>query len=211
MNILPHRHTISALILAGLLAGCGPVKTAPIQTHLIQPAHFSTQRITRTTGQHAAYGAIRLMPPTAANGYDNRAMHYMTDPQRLSRYALHAWVAPPATLFVPLLSAEFARTQQFKDIVTGPATPEVRYRLSTRLMQLQQEFLTERPILRLVMQARLTEAASHQLIAAQQFQVLIGLPNQSPETGVSATNQAFEIMAQRIAQFSLAQLANRKK
>ncbi len=208
MNILPHRYTTPVLILASLLTGCGPVKTAPIQTHLIQPAHFSKQHI---TGQHATYGAIRLMPPTAANGYDNRAMHYMTDPQRLSRYALHAWVAPPATLFVPLLSAEFARTQQFKDIVTGPATPEVRYRLSTRLMQLQQEFLTERPVLRLIMQARLTQAASHQLIAAQQFQVLIGLPNQSPDTGVSATNQAFEIMAQRIAQFSLAQLANRKK
>lgn len=141
---------------------------------------------------------------TANPGYTTKQMIYVKNTNQLQEYSRHAWVSPPAQLFMPLMVQRIESKKYFRAVVTPPFLGSSDYRLDTRLVVLQQEFMPSTSQVRCVVEALLTHNKTGRVIASRRFQALLPAPFNDPESGVSATNQAAQQISEQIAQFVVA-------
>lgn len=181
-----------------LTAGCA-VKVPPVATYVL------TVPPTATAVVHPRTQHVLLVNTMTANpGYKSNRMIYVTSPAYLRPYASHEWVAPPAQMLMPLIVARIEAKQVFRAVVTPPFINTSDYRLDTRLVVLQQEFMQPVSQVRCEVQALLTNNRTDHVIASRRFQVIVAAPGNNPASGVAAANQAADQISEQIAQFVVA-------
>lgn len=145
-----------------------------------------------------------LVTPMAANpGYDKKKMVYMTDPAHLNYYTRHEWVAPPAKMLTPLIIDRIQDMGYFRAVVTPPYMGKTDYRLETRLIVLQQEFLGSASQVRCMVQANLINVKTKMIVSSQRFQAVVPAAGRDPQSGVVAANVAANRIAAEIAHFTV--------
>lgn len=178
-----------------LVTGCA-VKVQPMSTYVL---NVPTTAATLTTPQ-TRY--VLLVSNMVANpGYKTSRMIYVTAPGYLREYARNSWVAPPAQMLMPLIAERIESKHYFKAVVTPPFVGRSDYRLDTRLIVFQQEFIQPVSQVRCVVQALLINNNTSKVMASQQFQAIVPAPGNNPQSGVSAANQAASQLSEQIAQF----------
>ena len=189
---------ISIIFIAFLLSACGltsPVKTPRESTYAISGPYLSIPSYSKTSL------TLLVSTPIASSGYQSRGMIYIQMPYRLKSFANNRWVAPPAEMLLPLIAERLRSYGYFKAVVTPPFAGVTNYRLSTRLLVLQQEFLRPTSLVRLVMQATIVNNTTNRVIASRRFQVMFSAPDNNPYSGVLATNRAADLVSKQISNF----------
>lgn len=180
-----------------ILTGCA-VKLPAVSTYLITSSH--THVIPKSS--QSAY-TLLISPMIANPGYDKKKMIYVTDPAHLNFYTRHEWVAPPARMLTPLIAERIQDTGYFRAVVISPYMGKTNYRLDTRLVVLQQEFLSSTSQVRCIIQATLMNVRTKTIVASQRFQVVVPAGGQNPQSGVTAANYAVNQITAQIAQFTV--------
>jgi len=187
------------IMITLLLTACGildPVKLPTVSRYTIaniKPVSIPSRSKTRLT--------LLVSLPIASPGYQSSRMVYVDIPYKLKTYANNRWVASPAEMLMSLLARQLRSKGYFYAVVTPPFSGVGNYRLDTRLLVLQQEFLRPTSVVRLVMQASLVNNTTNRVLASKRFQVLVNAPENNPYSGVLATNKAANILSKRIARF----------
>ena len=160
------------LLLAVVLTAMGcAVKVPPVSTYVLTtPVHAASSEAAQTSA------VLLVGTMTADPGYKTSAMIYLKEPAHLREFARNAWVAPPAQMFMPLLIEGIESRKYFRAVVTPPFAGHSDYRLDTRLVMLQQEFMQPESQVRCVVSALLTNNNTGRVIASHLFRLLYPRP-----------------------------------
>lgn len=184
---------LAALMLT--ISGCA-VKVPTISTYVLTvPTAASSAGVPQT------HAVLLVSSMIAGPGYKTSRMIYVTAPGYLREFSRHAWVAPPAQMLVPLIIERIESKQYFKAVVTPPFAGKSDYRLDTRLVIFQQEFIQPVSQVRCVVQALLINNNTGKVIGSRRFQVIVPAAGNNPQSGVAAANQAAAQISEQIAQF----------
>ena len=121
---------------------------------------------------------------------------------QLKKYALHHWLAPPATMIAPIITAQLNNTGAFKAVVNAPTYAGVTdYQISLVLQRLQQNFFSAKESKEeLALQLILINMKTNKVMAAKTFQTAVDAAPNAPG-GVVAANQALAELMPDMIQF----------
>lgn len=121
---------------------------------------------------------------------------------QLKKYALHHWLAPPATMIAPIIATQLNNTDAFKAVVNAPTYAGISdYQISLVLQKLQQNFLSAKESKEeLALQLILINLKTNKVIAAKTFQTTVDAAPNAPG-GVMAANQALAQLMPDMIQF----------
>jgi len=196
---------MTAIFLGILLCvtGCA-VKMPPVSTYVL-----TTPTVMASKAPAQTHYVLLVDPMRADPGYKTSSMIYLTNPGHLREFSRNAWVAPPAQLMMPLMVGHIESKHYFRAVVMQPFTGNTDFRLDTRLVILQQEFIQPVSQVRCVVHAVLTNAKTNQVIASRQFQALVPAPCNNPPSGAAAANQAANLVSEQLAQFVVANISKK--
>ncbi|OGT67618.1 MAG: hypothetical protein A3J38_10185 [Gammaproteobacteria bacterium RIFCSPHIGHO2_12_FULL_45_9] len=136
----------------------------------------------------------------AASGYNTANMLYTKTPYDVQAYALHAWVAPPGDLLLPVIVKALTATGHFKAVVMAPFTGATTLQLQMTLLMLQQEFTQDNQSrVHLSIQANLLNTTTGRVLANRIFTAVVPA-GADAYSGVLATNQAARQIAVQVQQ-----------
>ena len=187
------------IVLSGaLLSACsfGPIKTNPVSLYAMKidkGLKIPTSSKSKVT--------LLVNNVAADPGYQTANIAYEMLAYNLRYYADHMWVSPPAQMILPIIADAVASKGYFHAVISAPFSGETNYRLDTRLIALQQEFIQPSSKVRLIMQATLVDTALNKVVATHRFQVVEPSPDNNPYSGVIAANKAAAKVASQIALF----------
>lgn len=190
--------TILLLNVLLLLQACSlfsPGKTYEVQKYrlsALNKSHFSANKRHKT---------LMVSQPTAAAGYQTASMMYMQKPYELGSFVKNEWVAPPAEMLFPLIVQSLRNAGPFDAVVSAPFSGKTDYRLDTKLVQLDQNFISRPSQIILVLQADLVDNDSNTVIASRRFMSKVPTPSDNPYGGVQAANQAVGQVMRQLSQF----------
>ncbi len=145
---------------------------------------------------------VLLVSNMVANpGYKTEKMIYVTSPGHLGEFTRHKWVAPPAQMLTPLIVQRIEAKNYFHAVIMPPFEGNSDFRLETRLLVFQQEFIQSTSQVRCVIQAVLINSKTNKVLRSGQFQTVVASSANNPQGGVLAANQAAEQISEQIAQF----------
>ncbi len=187
-----------------LLMGCSPIKVAPLSTYVLEEGHTKKHIVQTQTNW-----TLLVSQPVSNPGYRSSAMRYVVKPYTLQSFADNRWVAPPGSMLGLIIAHTLARRGYFHAVAYPPFVGFSDYRLETRLVKLQQEFLLPVSQVRLVVQVVLLNNHQHRVLATRRFSVLVPAPANNPVGGVRASNQATALISQRIGDFCVDVIAHK--
>ncbi|OGO93085.1 MAG: hypothetical protein A3F41_04215 [Coxiella sp. RIFCSPHIGHO2_12_FULL_44_14] len=183
------------------LWGCSPVKLPDISTYkLASVPAFTAQNYSKRNA--TLYVAMLGANP----GYQTADMLYMATPYKLSAFALHQWIAPPAQMIQPIVIQAIRSKGYFKAVLSMPSSSNVDYRLELQLLELQQEFLTSNSKIRMSVQATLINNTTNEVLASHRFSELLPTAGNTPYAGVLSANMAITHISTKIAAFCISHL-----
>ncbi len=189
---------IFILFVAAALSSCGPAKVPDISSYVISGQALQANRPVSRTNK-----TLLVATPTASSGYDTSKMIYVQIPYKLRSFATNRWVAPPSQMLMPMIAQSIRNRGYFRAVVTPPYSGNTNYILTVNLLALEQDFYQPTSVVRLVMQATLTNSQTGQVLASRRFVQLSRAPENNPYSGVLATNRAAAKISREIAAFVL--------
>jgi cholesterol transport system auxiliary component len=164
--------------------------SAPAPTAEGVPGTVSVARLT-----------LIISPPHAASGFDSQRMVYVHEDHQLEYFAHSEWVDPPARMLGPLLVSAAQQTGAFAAVVLASGTAAGDLRLSTDILQLQQNFQMRPSRVHLTLRAYLTDEKTRRVLAWKEFHGEAEAANENPQGGVAAANQVVQAVLAQVAQF----------
>jgi len=138
------------------------------------------------------------------NAYDDERIVYRLTPYRLDYYNYHRWSAPPGTLIGNFLEATFEASGRFLS-VTREANPQAPVVLGGRVIALEEVDKSKTSwVGHAVVELRLTDAATGDVVWTQQFDESEPVTEQTPEGLARALSMALG----RIAKNALPPIAD---
>ena len=188
--------TVSVFWVVLLLAACSPVKMPIV-------AKYTITNYQKSLNQGASRTKLSLLitTPVAEPGYESSKMIYVKTPYRLQAYSRNRWVAPPAYMLLPIFEQAMRNARYFHAIVTPPFSGITNFRLDTKIMALQQEFITPQNRVLLVVKATLLNNATNRIVATRTFKVVVPVKGSAPYSAVLATSSAANSASKKIARF----------
>ena len=205
MKLIARRFlSIWIIIMIFMLSACSLTK--PLRLPAVSSYTLGNLPKINSSRRSKTQLTLLVSTPIASPGYQSSSMIYMMIPYRLKAFVSHRWVAPPATMLLPLLAESLQARHYFHAVVTPPFTGVTDYRLITHLLVMRQEFIQPTSQVRIVMEADLINNRTGRVIADRRFQVLQQAPENNPYSGVLAMNRAARMITAKIAAFVLRNL-----
>lgn len=196
MRLTKRCYLLLCLGMVFVMTGCGPVPSHKDTTYWL-----GSFRATQAPYRAKTRDTLLVAMPIASAGYQTTNMLYMQSPYRLQAFSDNRWVAPPAQMLLPLLVQTFQEKAFFSSVVSYPFSGKTTYRLESRLLRLQQEFLSPVSHIRLSVQVTLIKNDTNSIVAVHTFEVLIPAPSNNPYGGAIAANNAANVICKQIADF----------
>jgi cholesterol transport system auxiliary component len=150
---------------------------------------------------HAA--TLLILTPDTQPIYDTTQMAYTIRPYEVAYFRQHEWGEKPAQMIQTLLVQTFQNTHYFSAILMPPYLAGYTYALRSEILDLKQDYTSDPPMLRLAMRFRLSDGATHQVIASREIAVHEPMQEKTPYAGVIAANDAIAKVLQEVAKFVL--------
>lgn len=144
---------------------------------------------------------LLVSEPTVQPGYDTDQIIYTDCPYLLKAYSRNRWVAPPHEMLTSLISQSLRNSCFFRAVVIPPFSGETHYKLETRLMKLQHEFLCRPSRVHVTLHAVVIDTSCHQAIGEKVFDIVVIAPKGNPYSGVLAANKAVKILLEQLTGF----------
>ena len=140
--------------------------------------------------------------PTAAPGFNKRALVYFDQQYEVKYHAKAQWVDTPARMLLPLLVHHIELAGLFNTVLSASTSPiAASLRLDTEIVRLQQEFFTEPSQVHLVFRAQLLNMDTRSVLATQVFEITENARSEDAEGGMLATNRAVASLLKAITKF----------
>jgi cholesterol transport system auxiliary component len=189
---------IFLLLSLTLLNGCfSPLKTQ-------QPNAYLINTIPSVDVRHTRSATIFVTQPDTRAIYNTTAMAYTTCPYQVNHFGENQWAETPSQMFLPLIVQTLQNSRAFKAIVLAPYTGRYDYILSTQIIKIQQNFMTNPARFELSIRAQLININNNRVMAIKQFNFSQPMPSRSPMGGVIAANQAAAQFLRSLTQFCVA-------
>lgn len=191
--------TVASTLAVAAVAGCtllSPANNATSKAMLSKLPPVLPQRET-----HAA--TLLVLPVETRPVYDTTQMAYTTQPYQIGYYTRHEWAATPAQMLQPMLVQTLERTRYFHAVLTPPYAGSYSYALRTQILELVQDYSAAPATLHLVLRLQLSDGASDRIIASKEIVLREPMPQQTPDAGVAAANDATAKALQECAAFVL--------
>jgi cholesterol transport system auxiliary component len=185
-------------LLSFLLAGCSifsPVNTADNHLYVLNKVNANTV--------HAPTRPITLMVmmPTAVSPYNTPRMAYVDKPYQINYFSKNRWVDTPGQMLQPLIAQSLQNTGHFQAVITPPFSGHYDAVLNTQLIELHQNFLVSPSQEYLVLRVQLVNASTQRIIATREFTAHVCAPEENPQGGVIAANQALAELLGQLSRF----------
>jgi ABC-type uncharacterized transport system auxiliary subunit len=137
---------------------------------------------------------------TSFPGMRDTGIVYTQQDLQLKKYALHHWIAPPATIIAPIFAGQLESTGSFKAVVTAPTyAGKADYQIYLVLQKLQQDFLSAKKAKEtLVLQLILIHMQTNQVLAAKVFQASTDAAPDASGSVVAANQALAQLMPSMI-------------
>lgn len=201
---MKNMRVVSLIVLSSILSGCG--LSTPVDVPEVRMYTLSNVQPTALALQHRSAKTLLVSLPIPDPGYQSSAMIYEPLPFDLRKFANHQWAAPPAQMIMPLLAQAITNRGYFNSVVTTPFAGLADYRLDSRLIALEQNFIEPISREQLVLQETLTNNTTNKVIASKLFSVYVSAPQNNPYSGVVAANKAVNIVTAQVARWVVAKV-----
>ena len=195
------------LVVTGLisLSSCSflsPVKPDQQQSYVLTKVPAVAKKTTRPY-------TLLVTPPDTRPVYNTAQMAYTVRPYQIAYFSENRWAETPSQMLEALIVQTMQKTNYFRAVVTPPYAGNYTYLLSTQISEFQQDY-THRPALfRMIVQAQLNRFANSQLIASKTFSATVPIQSNNPYAGVFAANIASASILKQLADFTIANIAQR--
>lgn len=207
MSILSNRIAWLLIAMSTLsLMGCSPVKLPQISYYQISSQFKSSVGVAKRVKTNKI---LLVNDIVASPGFDTDKMQYVNIPYKLKSFAKHRWVAPPATMLLPILVSSLERLNYFSAVVSTPYAGFTDFVLTARLLTLQQEFLSPTSVERMAVSVTIVNSRTHRVVGNRVFQAVSQAPQNDPYSGVLAANKDASIISRGVARF-VRQVANKR-
>jgi cholesterol transport system auxiliary component len=149
--------------------------------------------------------------PRAAPGFDSRQMAYVRQSHQLEYFRQSEWVAAPAAMLSPIISAALERSGQFSAVIHAPTSIVGQLRLDVEIVRLQQEFFKVPSQVHFTLRAHLLDASTRQVIAWHEFDASVASASEDPYGGVVATNTVIRRVMKELSDFCVQAMHDQKK
>jgi cholesterol transport system auxiliary component len=184
-------------LAAAITPGCALMTHAQVETHKQVLA-----KVPSDIPQGRALGATLLvLLPEGKAVYDTTEMAYTLKPYQVEYFSRNEWGERPSQMLHALLVKTLRGTGQFKEVLASPHIGPHKYALRSEILELQQDFTTDTPTLRLAMRVQLVDGASQKIIASRELHASEPMREKSPYAGVVAANDAAARILRDIARF----------
>jgi cholesterol transport system auxiliary component len=151
---------------------------------------------------------ILIAPPMTRPIYNTTQMIYTDKQYQVKYYVKNEWAETPSQMLKLLLVQSLQKTHYFRSVVTLPYSGEYDYVLNTTILDFQQDFTAEQPMMKILVDVKLVRASNNRLIASTHFSLAAPMSHASPYAGVIASNQAVAVLLNRIALFCFDNLSH---
>lgn len=190
--------TAIAVLTLALLSACSmfsPVKTEPSTTYMI-----STVPIGKTAKPRLPINLL-VTAPQANSIYNTSSIAYSTHLYEIAYFAKNRWIEPPTQMLYPLIIKTLENTHRFRHVSSYSNYGSYDFTLNTYLVKLQEDYSHYPYSVNFILKAEIINNHNNKIIATQEFSVNEPLRQNTPYSGVIATNQATAILLQQLAQF----------
>ena len=197
LNVCMRWSLVMGLLVAAVgLSACGG--SAPEIKHY--RLDVATQRVQAEAGDKPVLG---IEPFTADAAYDEPQIAYRDTPYQLNYYYYHRWAATPGLLVTDALRRGYESTGEFKSVTSG-LTTRSDVVLSGHIAAIEEVDVSEdKWIGRLVLELRLRDARTGDLLWSQVFEEQEALEERTPAGLAEAMSKALtrivETTADKIA------------
>jgi ABC-type uncharacterized transport system auxiliary subunit len=183
-----------------IAAGCGG-SSPPTRYY-----HLATPQAGRVTGD-----VVVVLDDVATDaGYDDERIVYRVNPYRFDYYDYHRWSALPGILVGNYLERALERTGRFRAVVRD-RTPDAAVVLSGRIAAIEEiDRSREAWVGHVVLELRLADAETGEVLWTAQFDETEPMPVQSPEGLARAVSTALARVVARVAP-EIAALAEQRR
>lgn len=191
------RHLFICITFA-LLCSCSlfsPVKTTPMHTYVLNDpikTNYASANSSKT---------LVVSTPSSPQWVNTSQMIYQLQPDQISYFAENKWAAPPAELFQPIVIHALQQSGLYRAVVAAPFAGSVNQRLDIKLLQMQQLFWQRPSVYQMTVQLQLINSLTDQPIATKRLTTTVTAPNDNPQGGVVAANQAVRRLLPQIVNF----------
>lgn len=193
MNLTTKFTIISSVLL---LSGCA---LSPVNT---SSDNYQIHAIPSVVTQKTHPITLLVLSPETNAIYNTRQIAYTTRPYQVAYFAKNRWAETPAKMLEQNIVETLQKTHYFAAVISPPVIGRYDYVLSTKLIELNQDFMHKPSVVRLVVQAQLTQASTSRVIAVKQFTFTQIAPCDTPYGGVIAANRAVARLLQEIVWFT---------
>lgn len=184
-----------ALLLAGLLAGCGGLGAPPAHRYFVlEPA---PSRLAGGTPQRDAM--LLVAPTTAASFYDTQEIIYSRRPGERAYYQLSSWTEPPNRGLANLLAARIAQSGAFRGAVETASGVRGGLLLRTHLVEIYHDAASAPGTARVALVAELTDPAGRALLAQRSFSAAVPVTSYDAPGAVRGFGQALGPLLDEVA------------
>lgn len=123
--------------------------------------------------------------------YDSNKMIYIKNNNQLGYYSRHAWAIAPAAMINKEMIKSIQQSQLYKNVIIAPFSGLIDQRLSSQLLDFQQNWLNNKEsVFQISLAVQLISAQNNQIIASKIFTANIPVFPSTPEGGANAANIA---------------------
>lgn len=177
-----------AICLALCLAACGG--------KLPETRYYQLAAPTASGDRSLAGVALAIEPLETHPAYDDERIVYRLTPYRLDYYNYHRWSSTPGTLIADYLERAFERSGRFRTVTREVQAAPVT--LSGRVIAIEEVDRSKTSwIGRVVVELRLTDSATGEVLWTEQFEETEPLKQQSPEGLAQGLSAALDRIAQQ--------------
>lgn len=152
---------------------------------------------TPTPAPRNPQGVVLAIEPLETDpAYDDERIVYRLTPYRLDYYNYHRWSSAPGTLVAEYLERAFERSGNFRSVTREAAASSVT--LGGRVVAIEEVDKSKTSwVGRVVVELRLTDTATGEVLWTEQYEEDEPLPEQSPEGLAMGLSKALRRIADR--------------
>lgn len=178
-------------------SGCALMTPAQVETHKQVLAKVPAE-LPPARNRSAV---ILVLVPEAKPLYDTTEMAYMTKPYEVEYFAKNEWGEKPAQMIHSLIVKTLRDGGYFKEVLTSSQPGPHKYVLRSELLELQQDFTSAAPRVRLALRFQLVDGATSRVLASRELAASEPMREKSPQAGVVAANDAVAKVLRDLASF----------
>ncbi|MGH8507899.1 MAG: ABC-type transport auxiliary lipoprotein family protein, partial [Gammaproteobacteria bacterium] len=133
---------------------------------------------------------------------------YVRHPLQVDYYAESEWADQPARMFDPLLMTALQESNLLNSVVSATSGAIAELRIDTEVMQIHHEFMISPSVGRVVIRVQLIDLTKNQVLGTRVFSATESAPTEDARGGVTAINNALQVVLRAIVDFCRDNLRN---